>query len=108
METDILILGLQYISVLLSFFFIAFVAYQKKSALCSHLLMYSIGVLINSLAYTYELHSNVVEETLMTIRFEYIGLCTATVSAVLFVCELFHVKLKKWIRGLMVAAFFAS
>ncbi len=108
MEMDILILGLQYISVLLSFFFIAFVAYQKKSALCSHLLMYSIAVLINSLAYPYELHSNVVEETLMTIRFEYIGLCTATVSAVLFVCELFHVKLKKWIRVLMVAAFFAS
>lgn len=103
-----MILGLQYISVLLSFFFIAFVAYQKKSALCSHLLMYSIAVLVNSLAYTYELQSNVVEEALMTIRFEYIGLCTATISAVLFVCELFHVKLKKWIRGLMVAAFFIS
>ncbi len=108
METDVLILGLQYISVLLSFFFIAFVASQKKSALCSHLLMYSIGVLINGLAYTYELHSNVVEEALMTIRFEYIGLCTATVSAVLFVCELFHVKLKKWVRGAMVGAFFVS
>ena len=108
MDMDILVLGLQYISVLLSFFFIAFVAYQKKSALCSHLLMFSLGVLVNGLAYTYELHSGVIEEALMAIRFEYIGLCTATISAVLFVCELFHVKLKKWIRGVMVAFFFVS
>jgi len=108
MEADLLILGLQYIAVLLSFFFIAFVAYQKKSALCSHLLMYSIGVLVNGLAYTFELQSGVLEEAMMAIRFEYIGLCTATISAVLFVCELFHVKLKKWIRGVMVAAFFVS
>ncbi len=108
MEADLLVLGLQYIAVLLSFFFIAFVAYQKKSALCSHLLMYSIGVLVNGLAYTFELQSGVLEEAMMAIRFEYIGLCTATISAVLFVCELFHVKLKKWIRGVMVAAFFVS
>ncbi len=108
MEADLLILGLQYVAVLLSFFFITFVAYQKKSALCSHLLMYSIGVLLNGLAYTYELHSGVIEEALMTIRFEYIGLCTATISAVLFVCELFKVNLKKWIRGVMVAAFLFS
>lgn len=108
MEADLLVLGLQYVAVLLSFFFIAFVAYQKKSALCSHLLMYSIGVLINGLSYTFELHSGVLEEALMAIRFEYFGLCAATISAVLFVCELFQVKLKKWIRGLMVAAFFFS
>jgi len=108
METDVLILGLQYVSILLSFFFITFVAYQKKSALCSHLLMYSIGVLLNGLAYTYELHSGTVEEALMAVRFEYIGLSTATISAVLFVCELFHVRLKKWIRGGMFAAFLMS
>ena len=108
MDMDILVLGLQYISVLVSFFFIAFVAYQKKSALCSHLLMFSLGVLVNGLAYTYELHSGVVEEALMAIRFEYIGLCTATISAVLFVCELFHVKLKKWIQGAMIGCFIFS
>ncbi|MBQ8799425.1 MAG: response regulator [Lachnospiraceae bacterium] len=108
METDILVLGLQYISVLLSFFYITFVAYQKKCALCSHLLMYSIGVLVNSLAYTFELHSETIEEALMTIRFEYFGLCTATISAVLFVCELFRVKLKKWIRCGMLVAFLVS
>ena len=102
MDMDILVLGLQYISVLLSFFFIAFVARQKRSALCSHLLMFSLGVLMNGLAYTFELHSGVVEETLMTIRFYYIGLCTATISAVLFVCELFHVNIKKWIQGVMI------
>lgn len=108
METDILFVGLQYVEVLLSCFFIAFVASQKKSALCSHLLMYSIGVLTNALAYTYELHCGTIEEALMVIRFEYIGLCTATVSAVLFVCELFQVKLRKWICGLMVGAFILS
>ena len=108
MDMDILVLGLQYISVLLSFFFIAFVANQKKSALCSYLLMFSLGVLMNGLAYTFELHSGVIEEALMAIRFEYIGLCTATYFAVLFVCELFHVQLKKWIRGLMVGGFLCS
>lgn len=108
MEADILVLGIQYVALLLSFFFIAFVACQKKSALCSHLLMYSIGVLLNGLAYTFELHSGVLEEALMAIRFEYFGLCTATVYAVLFVCELFRVHMKKWIRGVMVGAFFAS
>lgn len=108
MDMDILVLGLQYISVLLSFFFIAFVANQKRSALCSYLLMFSLGVLMNGLAYTFELHSGVIEEALMAIRFEYIGLCTATYFAVLFVCELFHVQLKKWIRGLMVGGFLCS
>ena len=108
MDMDILVLGLQYISVLVSFFFIAFVAHQKRSALCSHLLMFSLGVLMNGLAYTFELHSGVIEETLMAIRFEYIGLCTATISAVFFVCELFHVNLKKWIRGVMIGFFMFS
>ena len=108
MEADLLVLGLQYVAVLLSFFFIIFVAYQKKSALCSHLLMYSIGVLVNGLAYTFELHSGVLEEALMAIRFEYFGLCTATISAVMFVCELFHVHLRKWVRGVMVCAFLLS
>lgn len=108
MDLDILVLGLQYISVLLSFFFIAFVAHQKRSALCSHLLMFSLGVLMNGLGYTFELHSGVIEETLMTIRFEYMGLCTATISAVFFVCELFHVNLKKWIQGAMIGCFIFS
>lgn len=108
MDTDILILGIQYMSVLLSFFFIAFVSYQKKSALCSHLLMYSIGVLINGLGYTLELHSGVLEEALMAIRFEYYGLCTATISALLFICELFQVKMKRWFRMILVALFFLT
>lgn len=108
MEADILFVGLQYVVVLLSCFFIAFVASQKKSALCNHLLMYSIGVLTNALAYTYELHSDMVEEALMVIRFEYIGLCTATVAAVLFICELFQVKLPFAIKGSMVGAFICS
>ena len=108
MDMDILVLGLQYISVLLSFFFIAFVAHQKRSALCSHLLMFSLGVLMNGLGYTFELHSGVIEETLMAIRFEYMGLCTATLSAVFFVCELFHVNLKKWIKGAMIGCFIFS
>ncbi len=108
MEADLLVLGIQYIAILLTFFFIAFVAYQEKTTLCNHLLMYSIGTLVNCLSYTYELHSGVIEEALMAIRFEYIGLCTATISAVLFVCELFHVNLKKWIQVPMVAFMFLS
>ncbi len=108
METDILVVGIQYVTILLSFFFIAFVAYQKKSALGNHLFMYSVGVLINSLGYVFELHSGTIEEALMTIRFEYIGLCTATVSAVLFVCELFHVKIIKWVQVLATVIFCCS
>lgn len=108
MDTDILMLGIQYVSVLLSFFFIAFVAYQKKSALCSHLLMYSIGVLINGLGYTLELHSGVLEEALMAIRFEYYGLCTATISALLFICELFQVKMKRWVQVILSSLFFVT
>ncbi len=105
---DILIVALQYVSVVLSFGFITFVAYQKKSALCSHLLLYSIAVLVNGLAYLFELKSNVIEEALMAIRFEYFGLSTATIAALLFICELFQVKLKHWVRGATVFAFFAS
>ncbi|MBR2408991.1 MAG: response regulator [Lachnospiraceae bacterium] len=105
---DILIVGLQYVSVMFSFVFITFVAYQKKSALCSHLLLYSIAVLLNGLSYLFELRSDTVEEAMMAIRFEYFGLCTATVAALLFICELFHVKMKKWVRSIVVLAFFAS
>jgi len=109
METvDLLVLILQYVAVILSIFFIAFVAYQKQSPLCRYLLMYSVGSLLNVLGYTFELKSGVDEETLMAIRFEYIGLCTATLSALLFVCELFRVKLKKWFLGSMVSYFFIS
>ena len=108
MEMDILVLGMEYTAVLLSFFFITFVAYQKKSALCSYLLMYSIGALLNNVGYTFELYTRVIEETLMVIRFEYIGLCVATISAVLFVCELFHIKFTKSIRLLMLVAFLIS
>ena len=108
MNMDILVLSLQYISVLISFVFIAFVASQKRTALSNHLLMFSLGVLLNGLGYTFELHSEVIEEALMVIRFEYIGLCTATFFAVLFVCELFHVNLKKWIKGTMIGLFMLS
>ncbi len=105
---DILFVGLQYVSVALSFFFIAFVSYQKKSALCSHLLLYSTAVLVNGLSYLFELKSNVIEEALMAIRFEYFGLSTAAIAALLFICELFEVKLKNWLRGLFVFAYFIS
>lgn len=105
---DILIVCLQYVSVILSFLFITFVAYQKKSALCSHLLMYSIAVLVNGLAYLFELKSGVIEEAMMAIRFEYFGLSTATISALMFICELFKVKMKHWIRASVVLAFFIS
>ena len=105
---DIFVLGLHFICVILSFFFIRFVAYQKKSSLCNYLLLYSIAVLVNGLSYLFELKSGTIEEALMAIRFEYFGLSTATISALLFICELFNVKLKKWIRGIVVLAFFWS
>lgn len=105
---DIFVLGLHFICVILSFFFIRFVAYQKKSSLCNYLLLYSIAVLVNGLSYLFELKSGAIEEALMAIRFEYFGLSTATISALLFICELFNVKLKKWIRGIVVLAFFWS
>lgn len=105
---DIFVLTLHFICVILSFFFIRFVAYQKKSSLCNYLLLFSIAVLVNGLSYLFELKSGTIEEALMAIRFEYFGLSTATIAALLFICELFNVKLKKWIRGLVVAAFFLS
>ena len=107
-EMDIFVLGLHFVCVILSFFFIRFVAYQKKSSLCNYLLLFSIAVLVNGLSYLFELKSGTIEEALMAIRFEYFGLSTATIAALLFICELFNVKLKKWIRGLVVAAFFMS
>lgn len=103
---DAFIVGLQGTSVAISLGFIIFVAYQKKSALCSHLLMFSIGVLINGLSYLFELKSGTIEEALMAIRFEYFGLSSATIAAFLFICELFKVRASNVLRALMVLAFF--
>lgn len=108
MNLDILIMGLQYIAVALSFLFIAFVSYQKKSALCSHLLLYSIAVLVNNLSYLFELRSDTIEEALMAIRYEYFGMSTAVIASVLFICELFQVRMKKWMRMVLVLVFFGS
>lgn len=105
---DILVLTLQYLCVFLSLGFITFVSYQKKSSLCNNLLLFSISVLINGLSYLFELRSGTIEEALMAIRFEYLGLCTATIFAMLFICDLFNVKLKKWIRAMVVCAFLFS
>lgn len=108
MNLDILIMGLQYIAVALSFLFIAFVSYQKKSALCSHLLLYSIAVLVNNLSYLFELRSDTIDEALMAIRYEYFGMSTAVIASVLFICELFQVRMKKWMRMVLVLVFFGS
>ncbi len=103
---DSFVMGLQSASVVVSIGFIIFVAYQKKSALCSHLLMYSIGVLINGISYMFELKSKTIEEALMAIRFEYFGLSTATIAAFLFICELFKVRATHFLRLTMVLSFF--
>lgn len=108
MNLDILIVGLQYVSVALSLFFIMFVARQKKSALSNHLQVYSVAVLGNGVSYLFELNSNTLEEAMMAIRYEYIGLCVATVAAFFFVCELFQVKIKRWKRIALMVAFFYS
>jgi len=103
---DRFIIGLQSTAVLMTFGFIVFVAYQKKSALCSHLLMYSVGVLVNGVSYLFELKSGTIEEALMAIRFEYFGLSAATIAAFLFICELFKVRSSHFLRASIVAAFF--
>lgn len=103
---DRLIIELQLFSVVASLGFIVYVEYQKKTALSSHLLMFSLGVLINNLSYLFELKSGTLEEALMAIRFEYFGLSSATIAAFLFICELFCVRVPHIVRGIMVLAFF--
>lgn len=103
---DRFIIVLHLVSVVISLGFIVYVEYQKKTALSSHLLMFSLGVLINNLSYLFELKSGTIEEALMAIRFEYLGLSTATIAAFLFICELFHARIPHLIRGTMVLAFF--
>ena len=102
---DILISCLQTLAVILSFFFIVFVVHQNKSSLCNYLLLYSIAVLLAGLAYLYEINSGTVEEALMAIRFEYLGVSIATVTAFLFTCELFRVRVRLWLRVLHILAF---
>jgi hypothetical protein len=103
---DRFIIVLHMVSVVISLGFIVYVEYQKKTALSSHLLMFSLGVLINNLSYLFELKSGTIEEALMAIRFEYLGLSTATIAAFLFICELFHARIPHLVRGTMVLAFF--
>ncbi|MDD6035426.1 MAG: ATP-binding protein [Lachnospiraceae bacterium] len=105
---DILIICLQTLAVILSFFFIVFVVHQNKSSLCNYLLLYSIAVLLAGLAYLYEINSGTVEEALMAVRFEYLGVSIATVTAFLFTCELFRVRVRLWLRVLHILAFVAT
>ncbi|MBQ9767115.1 MAG: response regulator [Lachnospiraceae bacterium] len=102
---DVVVLVAQLVAVVLSFVFVVYVARQKQSFLCMYLLVYSAAVFLNALGYLYELKSKILEEALMAIRFEYLGLAVAAVSAVFFICELFDVRLRLWMRALYVLAF---
>ncbi len=102
---DILVTGFQLLAVMVSFFFIIFVVRQRHSLLCSYLLVYTIVVFLYELAYLFEIKSQVIEEALMAVRFEYLAHSGAVIASFFFTSELFRVKLKAWFRVLYISAF---
>lgn len=102
---DILVTGFQLLAVMLSFFFIIFVVKQRHSLLCSYLLVYTIAVFLYELAYLFEIKSQVIEEALMAVRFEYLAHSAAVIASFFFTSELFRVKIRAWFRVLYISAF---
>jgi len=102
---DIVIITIQVLAVILAFLYIIYIARQKPSMLCIYLLVYTAGVFWNTMGYFSEIRSKTIEEALMAIRFEYVGLITATIAALFFICELFQLKIRTWIRGVYIFAF---
>lgn len=97
--------GFQLLAVMLSFFFIIFVVRQRHSLLCSYLLVYMIAVFLYELAYLFEIKSQVIEETLMAVRFEYLAHSAAVITSFFFTSELFRVKVRTWFRVVYISAF---
>ncbi|MCH5272502.1 MAG: response regulator [Lachnospiraceae bacterium] len=102
---DVLVLGIQYSTAILSLLFVVFVLHQKHSRLCTYLLLFSIAVFLNELSYLFEIRSTDIKEALMAVRFEYISQSVAVIAALFFACELFNVKIREWLRLIYVSAF---
>lgn len=102
---DILVTGFQLLAVMLSFFFIIFVVRQRHSLLCSYLLVYTIAVFLYELAYLFEIKSQMIEEALLAVRFEYLAHSAAVIASFFFTSELFRAKIRTWFRVLYISAF---
>lgn len=105
---DVLVIVIQSVAVVLSFLFIIYMVHQKQSLLCTYLLIYSAAVFLNNIGYLMETQSNTLEQALIIIRFEYIGMGTAVVAALFFICELFQARIATWVRGLYIFFFCAT
>ena len=105
---DVVVIVIQSVAVVLSFLFIIYMVHQKQSLLCTYLLIYSAAVFLNNIGYLMETQSNTLEQALIIIRFEYIGMGTAVVAALFFICELFQARIATWVRGLYIFFFCAT
>lgn len=102
---DIFVLCMQSAGAILSFLFIVYVARQRQSQLRSYLFLFSVAVFLNLLSYLFEITSKTIEAARMAIRFEYIVGSAATVVSVLFVCEMFQVNFRPWLRTVYISLF---
>lgn len=96
------------LAVVLSFCFVVYVAHQKPSRLCNYVIIYSIAVFFNEFGYLMEIKSDNLSEALLAVKFEYLTGSAATIMALFFTLELFHIKTKLWFKLSCIGLFFIS
>lgn len=102
---DIFVLCMQSAGAFLSFLFILYVARQRQSQLRSYLFLFSVAVFVNMLSYLFEITSKTIEAARMAIRYEYIAGSAATVASVFFICEMFQINFRPWLRMAYISLF---
>jgi len=98
-----LMMGIEYISIVLLIFEIIYVMRQKGSYMQNLMLLLLISVLVNFVGYLVELKSDSLETALIGVKIAYLGKPYITLCIFFFVIEFCKVKLSDLLKGILIA-----
>lgn len=93
-----ILLILQIISVSLSFACIVMLMVQKNTSIAKYMLLTCICCFIQNVGYLLEMLSTNLDETMMAVRFEYIGTAFILTCMIVFVCKYCKFRFVPWIK----------
>lgn len=92
---------IQFLGIIILFFELVYIFSQKPSTSQSLLSVITIGSLINTVGYLFELTSKTQDTALLSVKITYLGKVYILLGMFLFVLRYCHVHLPKWIIGFL-------
>lgn len=96
-----LVVGLQYIGIVILFAEIFYIVRQKPSAQQVRMLLMNIALLINFVGYLFEMQASTPEQALQAVKFIYLGKPIIVLTMFLFVLEYCKVKVPVWLSSVL-------